>query len=235
MITIFLELNFFWRGVFQLYLFKSHMAYRDTRQRIHEAQETLKTEIKNLEDVAKEVDDTNRFLRTSRNDIKAISELYYKKQAELEQLKDTEQPDINSVSVLREELSAKERELEAKKAQLTNFPVKLEALEKEKEELRDKGQDLKKKEKELSDQREILEKKQRSCRDQLEEIKSAQVGKKRKLDQTSKQEEVFTKECDELSSKCEKCMADAEKYEAHIKSEAEEKGQEFASMSATKR
>lgn len=65
--------------------------------------------------------------------------------------------------------------------------------------------------------------------------RQAETSKNLKLDQTSKQKMNFTAICKELKGKYQLRKAQVEKYEAHVRSEMQERDQELVSMATTHR
>lgn len=208
---------------------------RDMKQRILELQETSKSEAENVAKVNREIDLLKAQGKRINTDIATLNQKIVQTTNKYEQLKDVEQPDVNAISNLREELANLERELQANKDQLDDFPAKVELFKKEKEELQAKGTVLTNKIKDLDKKIETLEAKQQSCQEQLDELKSAQAGKKRKLEQATKQEEQFSKESEESKAKFEEHKLEAEKYETFVQSEFMEKKKEFVRAADTKR
>ncbi|KAJ1524555.1 hypothetical protein ONE63_011043 [Megalurothrips usitatus] len=208
---------------------------RDTQQRIAESVEKLRTVTVDVSDASKSLENITAKVRQARSTLNNISRQVVDVQSKLEQLKDIEQPDTNTVSVLREELATKERELQGKINDLNEYPSKIAALEQEKSELKNVGSELQRKQHEISEKMDAVKRQQSSCREQIEELQSAQVGKKRKLEQAKKLEAQFDKECKELEEKHEKAKEKAEKLEDHLRSEAEEKQKVFTSVSTTER
>ncbi|KAK3914444.1 Structural maintenance of chromosomes protein 6 [Frankliniella fusca] len=208
---------------------------RQTEQRILELQEALQSLQQNITISNDEFVNIRRQLDNCRAVMKNVSNEMLSAQAKLEKLKDVEQPDTNSVSVLREELSVREQELQQLRSHLDEIPAKLLAVESERKELKIRGNEMNAQLKDINDKIENIHIKQKSCRDQLDEIQSAKVGKKRKLDQVRKQEDQLTVRSNELEEKHKKAKAAAEKYDDHVRSEAAEKGAEFLSQSNTKR
>ncbi|XP_026286180.1 structural maintenance of chromosomes protein 6-like [Frankliniella occidentalis] len=209
---------------------------RTTTQRIGELQETLQHLQQNILTSIQDSFNIGKQLDKCRHEHKNISAEILSTKAKLEKLKDVEQPDTNSVSVLREELLLREQALLQLKSSLDDIPAKLDAVEAERNELKLKGSEAQAKLKEINEKIEDHQIKQKTCRGQLDELHSAKDEKRRKLEQVSKQEDQLIVRSNDLKEKHDKAKDAAEKYENHIRSELEErqlKAKETAGNSQT--
>ncbi|XP_052122711.1 structural maintenance of chromosomes protein 6-like isoform X2 [Frankliniella occidentalis] len=194
-----------------------------TQQQIEELRETLQAVQQSIATTSNDTINISKQLEICRNAQKKLSAEILSATAKLERLKDIEQPDTNSVSVLREELQSREQELLQLKNSLDDIPAKVKFVEAEKDELKLKGSDVQAKLKEVNDRIENHQIKQKTCRDQLDELQSAKAGKKRKLEQVSKQEDQLIVRSNELEEKHTKARDAAVKYEDHVRSDLEDR------------
>lgn len=183
----------------------------------------LKDQLKDIKiesnSVSCDIQKTRKCIKESKTDECKNMEKLLQITTRLEKLKDLEVPDTHSISTLKEDLAERERKHLEFNSIFDKHIEKIENLQREKEELKNRGTEFKERLNTLGKLRQPIIKKKKELNEQIENLRRSQTNSAKRIDEIKKQEEQQLLLIKNLEDTYYQKNQDAEKFESHLLSE----------------